>query len=58
MQAAAIVRKSDNLPVVAFTSIEMPSPLSHRELMTTTQFYELSDKSAAKECIFLATHEP
>lgn len=55
---AAILRKSDLSLVVASTNTETKSPLLHGEVTAITEFYELSNRPAAKDCIFLATHEP
>ncbi|MBX4868087.1 nucleoside deaminase [Rhizobium bangladeshense] len=55
---AAILRKSDLSLVVAETNNELDNPLWHGEVHTLKRFYELGDKLATKELIFLSTHEP
>ncbi|WP_064709011.1 deaminase [Rhizobium bangladeshense] len=55
---AAILRKSDLSLVVAETNNELDNPLWHGEVHTLKRFYELGDKPATKELIFLSTHEP
>ncbi|MBX4954119.1 deaminase [Rhizobium lentis] len=55
---AAILRKSDLSLVVAETNNELENPLWHGEVHTLKRFYELGDKPATKELIFLSTHEP
>ncbi|RFB94633.1 tRNA-specific adenosine deaminase [Rhizobium leguminosarum bv. trifolii] len=55
---AAILRKSDLSLVVAETNNELENPLWHGEVHTLKRFYELGDKPATKDLIFLSTHEP
>ncbi|MDC9836920.1 deaminase [Rhizobium binxianense] len=55
---AAILRKSDLSLVVAETNNELQNPLWHGEVHTLKRFYELGDKPATKDLIFLSTHEP
>lgn len=57
---AAIVRKDDLSLVVAATNDETVSPLLHGEIHAIQKFYELpaDQRPPAKDCIFLATHEP
>ncbi|ULR46124.1 nucleoside deaminase [Rhizobium sp. K102] len=55
---AAILRKSDLSLVVAETNNELENPLWHGEVHTMKRFYELGDKPATKDLIFLSTHEP
>ncbi len=55
---AAILRKSDLSLVIAETNNELENPLWHGEVHTLKRFYELSDKPATKDLIFLSTHEP
>jgi tRNA(Arg) A34 adenosine deaminase TadA len=57
---AAILRKSDLSLVVAETNNESENPLWHGEIHAIKRFYELpaDQRPEAKDCIFLATHEP
>ncbi len=55
---AAILRKSDLSLIVAETNNELENPLWHGEVHTLKRFYELYDKPATKDLIFLSTHEP
>ncbi|MBB3658637.1 tRNA(Arg) A34 adenosine deaminase TadA [Rhizobium sp. BK650] len=55
---AAILRKSDLSVIVAETNNELENPLWHGEVHTLKRFYELNDKPATKDLIFLSTHEP
>ena len=55
---AAILRKSDLALIVAETNNELENPLWHGEVHTLKRFYELNDKPATKDLIFLSTHEP
>jgi tRNA(Arg) A34 adenosine deaminase TadA len=55
---AAILRKSDLSLVVAETNNELANPLWHGEVHTLKRFYELGEKPATKDLIFLSTHEP
>jgi tRNA(Arg) A34 adenosine deaminase TadA len=55
---AAILRKSDLSLVVAETNNELENPLWHGEVHTLKRFYELGEKPATTDLIFLSTHEP
>jgi len=57
---AAILRKSDFSLIVADTNNETTNPLWHGEINTIKHFYELpaGARPEAKDCLFLATHEP
>jgi tRNA(Arg) A34 adenosine deaminase TadA len=57
---AAILRKSDLSLVIAETNNETENPLWHGEMHAIKRFYELpaDGRPAAKDCIFLCTHEP
>jgi tRNA(Arg) A34 adenosine deaminase TadA len=57
---AAILKKSDLSVVVAETNNEIENPLWHGEMHAIKRFFEIpADKRpAAKDCLFLATHEP
>ncbi|MBB2836810.1 UNVERIFIED_ORG: tRNA(Arg) A34 adenosine deaminase TadA [Rhizobium etli] len=55
---AAILRKSDLSLVVAETNNELENPLWHGEVHTLKRLYELGDRPATKDLIFLSTHEP
>jgi tRNA(Arg) A34 adenosine deaminase TadA len=57
---AAILRKSDLSVVVAETNNEIENPLWHGEMHAIKRFYELpaDQRPDARDCIFLATHEP
>ena len=57
---AAILRKSDLSVVIAETNNETENPLWHGEMHAIKRFYELpaAQRPDAKDCIFLATHEP
>lgn len=55
---AAILRKSDLSIVVAETNNELENPLWHGEVHTLKRFYEMGEKPATKDLIFLSTHEP
>ncbi|RDJ12930.1 nucleoside deaminase [Rhizobium grahamii] len=55
---AAILRKSDLSLVIAETNNELENPLWHGEVHTLKRFYELDEKPATKDLIFLSTHEP
>ena len=57
---AAILRKSDLSVVVAETNNETENPLWHGEMHAIKRFYELQadQRPEARDCIFLATHEP
>ncbi len=57
---AAILKKSDLSLVVAETNNEIENPLWHGEMHAIKRFFELPEgqRPAAKDCLFLATHEP
>ncbi|WP_240230223.1 nucleoside deaminase [Devosia lacusdianchii] len=57
---AAILRKSDLSVVVAETNNEIENPLWHGEMHAIKRFFELpaDQRPDAKDCIFVATHEP
>ncbi|MGV1087768.1 MAG: nucleoside deaminase [Mycobacterium sp.] len=55
---AAILRKSDLSLVIAGTNDETENPLFHGEVRTLNRFYEMADRPATKDLIFLCTHEP
>jgi len=57
---AAILRKSDLSLVVAETNNETENPIWHGEMHAIRRFFELpaEGRPAAKDCIFIATHEP
>lgn len=55
---AAILRKSDLSLVLAETNNELENPLWHGEVHTLKRFYELGERPATKDLIFLSTHEP
>ncbi|NLL35908.1 MAG: nucleoside deaminase [Fretibacterium sp.] len=55
---AAVLRASDLSLVLAETNHEAMSPLWHGEMWTIKMFYELQDRPAAEECVFLSTHQP
>lgn len=55
---AAILRKSDLSLVLAETNNELENPLWHGEVHALKRFYELGEKPATKDLIFLSTHEP
>ncbi len=55
---AAILRKSDLSLVLAETNNELENPLWHGEVHTLKRFYELGERPASKDLIFLSTHEP
>ena len=55
---AAILGKQDLSLVVAGTNDETENPLWHGEIHTLNHFYELADRPAPGELIFLSTHEP
>ena len=54
----AILRKSDLSLVLAETNNELENPLWHGEVHTLKRFYELGERPATKDLIFLSTHEP
>ncbi|HEY7698749.1 MAG TPA: nucleoside deaminase, partial [Vicinamibacteria bacterium] len=55
---AAVLRKSDLGLVVAGTNLETECPLWHGEVATIESFYELRSRPAARDCLFLSSHEP
>jgi tRNA(Arg) A34 adenosine deaminase TadA len=55
---AALLRKSDMSLVLCGTNSETDNPLLHGEISTLNQFYELPDRPATRELVFLSTHEP
>jgi tRNA(Arg) A34 adenosine deaminase TadA len=55
---AALLRKDDLSLVIAGTNDETDNPLLHGEINTLNQFYELPDRPATSELVFLTTHEP
>ncbi|SMC68209.1 tRNA(Arg) A34 adenosine deaminase TadA [Rhizobium sp. RU36D] len=55
---AAILRKSDLSLVIAETNNELENPLWHGEVHTLKRFYELGERPATSDLIFLSTHEP
>jgi tRNA(Arg) A34 adenosine deaminase TadA len=56
----AILRKDDLSLIVAETNNETANPLWHGEMHAIKRFFELpaDSRPAAKDCLFLATHEP
>jgi tRNA(Arg) A34 adenosine deaminase TadA len=52
------LRKDDLSLVIAGTNDETDNPLLHGEINTLNQFYELQDRPATSELVFLTTHEP
>lgn len=55
---AAILRKSDLSLILAETNNETENPLWHGEIHTLNRFYEMPDRPATGDLIFLTTHEP
>lgn len=55
---AAILRRSDLSVVITATNDETANPLWHGEIHAIKGFFELADRPAPAECLFLATHEP
>lgn len=55
---AALLTKSDLSVVVAGTNDETDNPLWHGEVNTLRQFYEMPQRPATKDLLFLTTHEP
>lgn len=55
---AAVLRKSDLSLVLAETNNELENPLWHGEVHALKRFYEMGDRPATKDLIFLSTHEP
>jgi len=55
---AALLRKDDLSLIIAGTNDETDNPLLHGEINTLNQFYELPDRPATSELLFLTTHEP
>lgn len=55
---AALLRKADLSLVLAGTNAETRNPLFHGEINTLNQFYEIADRPATRDLLFLSTHEP
>lgn len=55
---AALLRKSDLSLVLAETNNEVENPLWHGEMHCLKRFYEMGDRPATRDLIFLSTHEP
>jgi len=55
---AALLRESDLSLVLAGTNAETRNPLFHGEINTLNQFYEIADRPATRDLLFLSTHEP
>ncbi len=55
---AALLRKADLSLVLAGTNAETRNPLVHGEINTLNQFYEIADRPATHDLLFLSTHEP
>ena len=55
---AALLAKADLSVVIAGTNDETANPLWHGEVNTLRQFYELRQRPATKDLLFLSTHEP
>lgn len=55
---AALLRKSDMSLVLCGTNSETDNPLLHGEISTLNRFYELPDRPATRDLVFLSTHEP
>ncbi|MEE4108841.1 MAG: nucleoside deaminase [Halieaceae bacterium] len=55
---AALLRKSDLSLVLAETNNEIENPLWHGEMHCLKKFYELGQRPATTDLIFLSTHEP
>lgn len=55
---AAVLRKDDLSLVLAATNNETANPLWHGEVHLLKLFYELPQRPATSELLFLATHEP
>jgi len=55
---AALLRKADLSLVLAGTNAETRNPLFHGEINTLNQFYEIADRPATHDLLFLSTHEP
>ncbi|KAK7966555.1 cytidine/deoxycytidylate deaminase family protein [Apiospora aurea] len=60
---AAILRKDDLSAVMVATNHERASPLLHGEINCIQQFFSSPDtatppRPAARDCLFVATHEP
>jgi len=55
---AAILRKSDLSLVVAETNDETDNPLWHGEVHVLKKFYELPERPATCDLVFISTHEP
>ncbi|WGL50962.1 nucleoside deaminase [Nocardioides sp. BP30] len=55
---AALLRKDDLSLVLAETNHETANPLWHGEVHCLKSFYELPERPATGELLFLSTHEP
>ncbi|MDA2891374.1 nucleoside deaminase [Mycolicibacterium sp. BiH015] len=55
---AALLAKADLSVVIAGTNDETGNPLWHGEINTLRQFYEMPERPATKDLLFLSTHEP
>ena len=55
---AALLSKTDLSVVIAGTNDETANPLWHGEVNTLRQFYELPQRPATEDLLFLSTHEP
>ncbi|BBX87417.1 tRNA-specific adenosine deaminase [Mycolicibacterium aubagnense] len=55
---AALLHKADLSLVLAGTNAETDNPLFHGEINTLNQFYEIADRPATGDLLFLSTHEP
>ncbi|MFL0288853.1 nucleoside deaminase [Mycobacterium sp. SMC-21] len=55
---AALLRKTDLSLVLAGTNAETRNPLFHGEINTINQFYEIENRPATRDLLFLSTHEP
>lgn len=55
---AALLRKDDLSLVLAATNNETANPLWHGEVHLLKLFYEMPERPATDELLFLATHEP
>ena len=56
----AVLKKSDLSLIVAVTNSETGNPLLHGEITAINAFYNIprNQRPAAKDCIFICTHEP
>lgn len=55
---AALLTKTDLSVVVAGTNDETGNPLWHGEVNTLRKFYEMPERPATRDLLFLTTHEP